>query len=115
MLQCKAYRRVRDSVNKDWLPTPVRALVQILLRYEDHDIRDALESLEDNVGSFKERKEVWEDIELQAVAGVRYAGKAETDEQLSLARHILCKVSLQYRSLRLTQPADMPTDPNQRI
>lgn len=90
--ECKAYRRVRDSVKTDWLPTPVRALVQILLRYEEEGIRTAIENLESNLSSFEKRKDLWKDIDLQAVAGVTYSGKAETDEELSLARNLLCKI-----------------------
>ena len=68
--------------------------MQILLRYEEEGIRTAIENLESNLSSFEKRKDMWKDIDLQAVAGVTYSGQAETDEELSLARNLLCKVNL---------------------
>lgn len=90
--ECRAFLKVRQSVGKDWLPTPVRALVQVLLRWGDHDVRTAFEGLEGNVGHFKQDENVWEDIGLQACGGLTYAGRPELDAELNLARDILCKV-----------------------
>jgi len=102
--ECRALKRVRAKVNQDWLPTAVRAVVQILLRLKEEGggeegggkeaemVRAAVEGLEGHVDRFRQHK-VWKDIELQALAGVTYAGMAKTEENLSLAAEILCKVS----------------------
>lgn len=87
------FRKVKSSVDKDWLPTPVRALVQILLRWDaDEELRGYFGYLEGNVDRFKAREDVWKDVGLQAYGGMKYAGRKETDDQLHMARDILCKV-----------------------
>lgn len=101
-LECKVFKRVRASVDKDWLPTPVRALVQVLLRWDGDDVlRAAFGALEGNVDQFKPRQDVWKDIGLQAYGGLVYAGRRENDDQLHMARDILCKV----RAMVLALPA----------
>lgn len=93
-LECKVFRKVRASVEKDWLPTPVRALVQVLLRWNSEEaVRDGFGRLEGNVDGFKRREDVWKDVGLQAYGAMKYAGRPETDDQLHMARDILCKVS----------------------
>lgn len=87
------FKRVRSSVEKDWLPTPVRALVQVLLRWDaDEELRGAFGRLEGNVDRFKAREDVWKDIGLQAYGGMAYSGRKENDDELHMARDILCKV-----------------------
>ncbi|KUI62316.1 SET domain and MYND-type zinc finger protein 6 [Cytospora mali] len=91
--ECKSYRKVKASVDQDWLPTPVRALLQVLLRWDSEpELRSAFASLEGNVTKFKLREDIWKDIGLQAYGGMTYAGRTENDEQLHLARDILCKI-----------------------
>ncbi|KAJ9130240.1 Set and mynd domain protein [Pleurostoma richardsiae] len=90
--ECQAFRRVRRSVGKDWLPTPVRALLQALLRRGEEDVRATFELLEGNAERFREREQIWRDMELQAVAAVTYAGIRETKEEVENARLILCKI-----------------------
>lgn len=93
--ECKVFKRVKTSVDKDWLPTPVRALVQVLLRWDgDEELRCAFGRLEGNVDRFKAREDVWKDVGLQAYGGMAYAGRRETDDELHMARDILCKVSV---------------------
>lgn len=92
-LECRVFKRVRSSVDRDWLPTPVRALVQVLLRWDaDAGLRAAVGRLEGNVEGFRKREEVWKDIGLQAYGGMAYAGRKENDDELHMARDILCKV-----------------------
>lgn len=92
-LECKVFKRVQRSVDKDWLPTPVRALVQVLLRWDaDEELRRCFGSLEGNVDKFKQREDVWKDVGLQAYGGMAYSGRNETDDELNMARDILCKV-----------------------
>ncbi|KAK7744927.1 hypothetical protein SLS53_003160 [Cytospora paraplurivora] len=91
--ECKAFKKVKSSVDQDWLPTPVRALLQVLLRWDSEpELRSVFEALEGNVSKFKLREDIWKDIGLQAYGGMVYAGRTENDEQLHLARDILCKV-----------------------
>lgn len=93
-LECKVFKRVKASADQDWLPTPVRALVQVLLRWDgDEDLRAAFGRLEGNVDRFRSREDVWKDVGLQAYGGMAYAGRKETDNELHMARDILCKVS----------------------
>lgn len=95
-LECKVFRKVKASVDKDWLPTPVRATVQVLLRWDTDDgVKDGFGRLEGNVDGFKKREDVWKDVGLQAFGAMKYAGRKETDDQLHMARDILCKVSIQ--------------------
>lgn len=92
-LECKVFKRVKTSVDKDWLPTPVRALVQVLLRWDaEEELRAAFGRLEGNVDRFRKREDVWKDIGLQAYGGMAYAGRKENDDELHMARDILCKV-----------------------
>lgn len=93
-LECKVFKRVKASADQDWLPTPVRALVQVLLRWDtDEGLRAAFGRLEGNVDRFRSREDVWKDVGLQAYGGMAYAGRKETDNELNMARDILCKVS----------------------
>lgn len=99
-LECKVFKRVKTSVDKDWLPTPVRALVQVLLTWDaDERLRRCFGSLEGNVDRFKQREDVWKDVGLQAYGGMAYAGRKETDNELNMARDILCKVSRRHIAL----------------
>ncbi|KAK4240615.1 hypothetical protein C8A03DRAFT_31210 [Achaetomium macrosporum] len=96
-LECKMFTRVRENVGKDWLPTPVRAVAQvlILLKGGDAAVKEAFEAedgLEANVEGFKAYEEVWKDFELQATAAVVYAGLLEGEEMLAKAREVLCKI-----------------------
>ncbi|KAI3401721.1 hypothetical protein diail_9385 [Diaporthe ilicicola] len=91
--ECKSFRKVKESVDQDWLPTPVRAVLQVLLRWDDEpELRSAFGALEGNLDKFKAREDIWQDMSLQAYGGMKYAGRKEEDEQLHLARDILCKL-----------------------
>ncbi|KXX73039.1 SET domain and MYND-type zinc finger protein 6 [Madurella mycetomatis] len=98
--ECKMFARVRESAGKEWLPTPVRAVAQVMLRLKggDRDVREAFDdgssgwALEGNVEGFRGEKEVWADFELQAAAAVVYAGLLEGEEMLAKAREVLCKI-----------------------
>jgi hypothetical protein len=87
--ECKAWQRI-TAQGRDWVPTPVRALVQVLLRKE---VREAFDDLNGNVQAFRRDGERWEDLRLQAVAGCFFAGLPQTEEQILEAVEILCKVS----------------------
>jgi len=95
--ECKMFSRVRTNVGKDWLPTPTRAVAQILLLMNAGDPAAIAAfgdggSLQGNVEGFKRDEQVWADFELQAMAAVVYGGLVESDEMLTRAKEILCKV-----------------------
>jgi len=102
-LECRAFKRVRSKVSQDWLPTAVRAAVQLLLRWGDEGVVQAVGRLADNLDAFK-TKTIWADIELQALAACTYAGWETTTENLHLASTLLCKVRAPFRR-RQAQPA----------
>ncbi|KAJ6445742.1 SET domain-containing protein [Purpureocillium lavendulum] len=73
------------------LPTPVRALVQALLR---EDLADALDTLE---GHAQHRRELggaaeWRDMEIMAMAGCAFAGKPVNEKEVRRAVDLLCKI-----------------------
>jgi len=91
------FSRVRGNVGKDWLPTPARAVAQVLLQLKAGDPATVAAfgnggSLQGNVESFRRHEEVWADIELQAMAAVVYGGLLESEEILESAKEVLCKV-----------------------
>ncbi|KAI6286663.1 hypothetical protein MCOR27_001735 [Pyricularia oryzae] len=88
--ECKVFRKVQTAVGKDWLPTPVRTLVQLLVRWAE--VQQLVSQLEGNEDRFKERKQLWEDMKLQAYAGIHYAGRKEDDANLFLSLDVLCKI-----------------------
>ena len=90
-LECRAFKRVRSKVSQDWLPTAVRATVQLLMRWTEEGVAQAVGGLQGNVDAFKAKK-IWADIELQALAACTYAAWETTEENLHLAATLLCKV-----------------------
>ena len=104
--ECAMFARVREKAGKDWLPTAVRGVAQVLMRWRagDEKVREAFFSgggaggsewgLEGNVEGFrKDGEEVWRDLELQGAAAVVYAELVgEGEGVLERARDVLCKV-----------------------
>lgn len=96
-VECKMFARVRANAGRDWLPTPTRAVAQVLLLLKagDKAARAAFGeggTLEGNVEAFRREEAVWGDYELQAMAAVVYGGLLESEEMLATARAVLCKV-----------------------
>ncbi|KAL2122379.1 hypothetical protein VTJ04DRAFT_2834 [Mycothermus thermophilus] len=97
--ECKMFTRIREQAGKEWLPTPVRAVAQVLMRLKGGD-KQVLEAfgnegegrLRGNVDQFQQYEVAWKDIELQAAAAVVYAGLLEKEETLVQAREVLCKI-----------------------
>jgi SET and MYND domain-containing protein len=92
--------RVKEAVGKDWLPTPVRAVAQVMLLLKKGGEEAVVEAfgegadgLEGNVEGFRGEREVWADFQLQATAAVAYAGLGEGEEVIKKAMEVLCKVS----------------------
>ena len=94
--ECKVFKRVRERAGKDWLPTPVRAVLQVVAKMQsDSRVAEAFRPggwLEGNVEGFKSDKAVWEDIELQTMAAAVY-GDLRMDT-IEVVKEIFCKVSL---------------------
>lgn len=85
--ECKVLRRVAAQ-GRPGLPTPVRAVVQALLKTE---IGDALRPLEGNVEAWR-RSARWADMEMMAMGAVAFAGLGATQENVQKAIELLCKV-----------------------
>ncbi|KAK0730755.1 hypothetical protein B0H67DRAFT_475407 [Lasiosphaeris hirsuta] len=95
--ECKLFIRVREGVGKDWVPTPTRAVAQVLmlLRAGDPATIAALGddgSLVGNTEAFKKDTKIWSDYEMLAMAAVVYGGLVESEETLRRAEEILCKI-----------------------
>ncbi|KAK4660385.1 hypothetical protein QC762_118470 [Podospora pseudocomata] len=98
--ECKMFARVRETTGKDWhvarflLPTPARALAQVLLT-NDKGIRDPFDGsdpLESNLEGFKADEQVWGDFELQAMAAMTYSGVFMNEDGLRVAMRFLCQI-----------------------
>lgn len=95
--ECKVFNHLQKELGKDWLPTPVRATVQILLllKAENDAVADAFEGkdkLEGNVEGFKTDAKVWQDFELMATAAAVYSGSLQNEQGLDAAKDVLCQV-----------------------
>lgn len=88
--ECKVFKRVRAE-GHDFLPTSVRALVQMHLR---EDMRAAAAEMEGHVAEFRAQKEVWRNMELQAMAALHYLGQEANPGSVGMAVEMLCKVWL---------------------
>ncbi|KAI1075802.1 hypothetical protein F5B20DRAFT_373904 [Whalleya microplaca] len=90
--ECKVFRRVRAE-GRDVLPTPVRALVQALLR---PDVLAALAELEGHVERARAAvdRKAWADMELQAMAALHYMGRELSPRNVAGAVEILCKLQV---------------------
>lgn len=91
--ECKALRRRQGSGRPAaLLPTPVRALLQLLLL---GGTRPALESLEGHVPPPSDQGPDagrWQDLRIMAMAGCAFAGKQGTEDEVKSAVGLLCKV-----------------------
>jgi SET and MYND domain-containing protein len=109
-LECPALCKIRESVkSENWfVPTPVRAAMQLLLRLNAGDER-ALEAvggvpfvtaqdrqgvLQGNVLGFSRDDQVWKDLGMQAMAALKFSGIELDGDRLAAAaegtRAILC-------------------------
>ncbi|KAL7628609.1 hypothetical protein AAE478_000124 [Parahypoxylon ruwenzoriense] len=100
--ECAAFQEVRRSGDSAAaitrvLPTPVRALLQVMLRPE------ALAGLADVEGHVERVRtadpDTWAGLELQARAALHYAGREMSTQSVAEAVEILCK--LQVNSFNL--------------
>ena len=110
--ECKAYQRARarSTASRDGggepsrLPTPVRALIQLLLLTEgegeaNETEREGARELQSHVMSFRgsgspgSPRESWHDMSLQALAALHYLGREADSDTVADAVELLCKVS----------------------
>ncbi|KAI1376342.1 hypothetical protein F4677DRAFT_89043 [Hypoxylon crocopeplum] len=93
--ECKAFKRVRapetgSGTATRTLPTPTRALIQVLLR---PDMQAAIAELEGHVESFRNADpQAWADIELQARAALHYLGRETGPAEVKEAVEVSCKL-----------------------
>ncbi|KAH7133634.1 hypothetical protein EDB81DRAFT_845137 [Dactylonectria macrodidyma] len=85
--ECKVLRRVAAQ-GRPGLPTPVRAVVQALLKPE---IGDAMRPLEGHVEAWR-RSGTWADMEMMAMGASAFAGLGTTQENVQKAIGLLCKI-----------------------
>ncbi|KAK8049814.1 hypothetical protein PG994_011544 [Apiospora phragmitis] len=103
--ECKVFRRVQTAAAAGRpLPTPVRALVQMLLLAEKLESSTGL-GLESHVDDFRrqsgsggepERLEApsWRDLELQAMGAVHYLGREANPHNIANALEAACKLQV---------------------
>lgn len=81
--ECKPLRRAGRQ-----LPTPVRALVQVL---QDRDLEARVAALEGHVAR-RRGAAGWQDVQMMAMGASAYAGQGTSEDQLVRAVELLCKV-----------------------
>ncbi|KAK7430812.1 hypothetical protein QQZ08_002601 [Neonectria magnoliae] len=85
--ECKVLSRVAAQ-GRSGLPTPVRAVVQALLKPE---VGDAVRPLEGNVEAWRQSAR-WADMEMMAMGAVAFAGLKTSQENVQKAVELLCKI-----------------------
>lgn len=89
--ECKIFRKVKNQ-GRPLLPTPVRALMQVLLLYSNGTDPDpSWKHLMTHRESFAQRSSIWPDVLLQARGTVEYGGFPIS--MIEVAISALCCVS----------------------
>lgn len=89
-LECKIFRKSQDEGHSVF-PTPVRGLIQMLLRHESGIHLDpSWAHSKTHKEDFMTKEEAWGDIKLQALAALQYSGLPMT--MMDVATSILCAV-----------------------
>ena len=77
------------------IPTPVRALIVVMMRYEKdtsgNGVRRQIEQLESNTVAYVRNEKLWNDFKLQAAAACKFTG-LETEEKVKMAVEIMCRI-----------------------
>lgn len=104
-LECAALvHAVKSSKKRREIPTPVRALVKVLLSHgQEDDLGKSMDSLEGHAAQ-RRREPGWADMEMMAMGGCAFAGRETTEASVRQAVEILCKVS--HTVSRLMPDAD---------
>lgn len=87
--ECKLLRKVTEQGHPG-IPTPVRAVIQALVK---PGIGAALENLEGNVESWR-KSDKWADMEMMAMGATAFTGQGTGQEELQKTLALLCKASL---------------------
>ncbi|KAM0666617.1 hypothetical protein ACQRIU_004472 [Beauveria bassiana] len=92
-LECAALvRAVKSSKKRREIPTPVRALVKVLLSCgQPEDLSKSMDALEGHVAE-RRRESGWADMEMMAMGGCAFAGRETSEESVRQAVEILCKL-----------------------
>ncbi len=89
--ECKVFRKCKDEGHRI-LPTPVRGLIQTLVRHPSGLHPDpGWSHLETHKKSFMAKEDIWQDIQLQARAAIEYTGLPMS--MIDIATSLLCAVS----------------------
>ncbi|EPE08888.1 mynd finger domain-containing protein [Ophiostoma piceae UAMH 11346] len=77
------------------IPTPVRALILAMMRYEKdtsgNGIRKQIEQLESNTVAFVRNQNLWNDFKLQAAAACKFTD-LQTEEKIKMAIEVMCRI-----------------------
>ncbi|EXK90053.1 SET and MYND protein [Fusarium oxysporum f. sp. raphani 54005] len=85
--ECKLLRKVTEQGHPG-IPTPVRAVIQALVK---PGIGAALENLEGNVESWR-KSDKWADMEMMAMGATAFTGQGTGQEELQKTLALLCKI-----------------------
>ncbi|XEU98688.1 hypothetical protein FSHL1_003975 [Fusarium sambucinum] len=85
--ECKVLRKVTEQ-GRPGLPTPIRAVIQALVK---PDIGSSIEDLEGNAASWR-NSEKWADMEMMAMGASAFAGLGTGQEEVQKALDFLCKI-----------------------
>ncbi|KAJ2897869.1 uncharacterized protein MKZ38_004328 [Zalerion maritima] len=93
--ECKVFSRVGKEQEGKTLPTPVRAALQVMLRWTE--MKDLFEGLEGHVKAFQGDGKPYADITVQALAVTEYAQLAGKDGWgvdwwAEVVKGVLCKI-----------------------
>lgn len=116
-LECAALvRAVPSSKKRRAIPTPVRALVRVLLSRDgkEADLGTGMEALEGHVEQ-RRRAPGWADMEMMAMGGCAFAGQATSEENVRHAVEILCKVGSMLILKVIEKGTNATTAPNKRL
>ncbi|KAK6864758.1 hypothetical protein PG990_005805 [Apiospora arundinis] len=101
--ECKVFKRVQDGAPGRSMPTPVRALVQMMLRTEEMESSTGLQ-LESHVEDFRGNSGSgesgpleglsWQDMELQAMGAVHYLGRDPSPQNIASSLEAACKLQV---------------------
>lgn len=87
--ECKPLQRIAAQ-GRPGLPTPVRALLQALVK---PNIADGLRDLEGHAAMWR-RTSNWKDMEMMAMGASAFAGKGTAQAEVQRALDLLCKVRI---------------------
>ncbi|KAG8675276.1 hypothetical protein FPOAC2_01325 [Fusarium poae] len=85
--ECKVLRKVTEQ-GRPGLPTPIRAVIQALVKPE---IGNSIGDLEGNVASWR-KSEKWVDMEMMAMGASAFAGLGTGQEEVQRALNLLCRI-----------------------